>query len=176
MTTASGLLIGLLAVAAALLVVAARVSKAIADARREETVRHLQALFAPALQAVQDDPRRYLAWYPLVRSARKIFPGAFAALDGASGGEFPFPARQISDAHAQWTADWLAWEQANDGEYALKSATLQEELAAAGESATPLGRARVAAIEREKLERYQVRYQEYIRTAKALQALQGPDA
>ena len=34
-----------------------------------------------------------------------------------------------------------------------------------------MGRARLAALDREKLERYQDRYQQYIRTAKALQAL-----
>jgi hypothetical protein len=56
----------------------------------------------------------------------------------------------------------------------LKASSLQEELTRTGEVATPLGRARVAALEREKLERYQDRYQEYIRAAKALQALLEP--
>lgn len=177
MTTASGVvLVGLLAVAAAVVFAAVRVSGAVADARREAAVRDLLALFAPARRAVQQDPRGYLAWYPVVRSARKLFPGAFAALDGASEGAFPFSARQVADAHAQWTAEWLAWERTHDGEYALRAQTLEQELAAAGESATPVGRARMAALEREKLDRYQQRYQEYIRTARALQALQDDGA
>jgi hypothetical protein len=36
---------------------------------------------------------------------------------------------------------------------------------------SPLGRARLDAVEREKLERYQRRYEEYTRTSKGLQAL-----
>jgi hypothetical protein len=35
-------------------------------------------------------------------------------------------------------------------------------------------RARLDAVEREKLETYQRRYEEYVRVAKALQALSGP--
>lgn len=167
-------MIGVLTVALAVVFAAVRVSSALAEARREATVRHLQALFAPAQQAVQDDPRRLLVWVPAARASRRLFPDVFAVLDDASGGEFPFPARQVAEAHAQWTAEWLAWELAHDGEYALKASTLDEELRATGESATPLGRARMAALEREKLERYQQRYQEYIRTARALQALQAP--
>jgi hypothetical protein len=112
-----------------------------------------------------------LTWYPLAQASRRLFPEACAALDAAAGRPFPFTQAQLQDAHARWTASWLAWERSHDGEYALKASALQEELTRAGEVATPLGRARVAALEREKLERYQDRYQEYVRAAKALQAL-----
>ena len=92
-------------------------------------------------------------------------------LDQASGGTFPFSREHLQDAHARWTADWLTWERAHDGEYALRTAALQDELARGAEATTTMGRARTAALEREKLERYHERYQQYIRTAKALQAL-----
>jgi hypothetical protein len=75
---------------------------------------------------------------------------------------------EIQAAHAQWTADWLAWERAHDAEYKLKAAAAEADLAAAN---TPVARARLEATEREKLELYQRRYQEYVRVAKALQAL-----
>ena len=45
---------------------------------------------------------------------------------------------------------------------------MQDEIARAGGQATTLLRTRLAAVEQEKLERYQQRYEEYIKTAKAL--------
>jgi hypothetical protein len=151
--------------------VAVQIVSAIDRASRAATIRHLQALFAPALQTVERDPQLLLTWYPLAQASRRLFPEACAALDAASGRTFPFTQAQVQDAHAQCTASWLVWERSHDGESALKASALQEELTRAGEVATPLGRARVAALEREKLERYQDRYQQYIRAAKALQAL-----
>jgi hypothetical protein len=51
----------------------------------------------------------------------------------------------------------------------LKAAAIEEEL---GErTASPYGRARLDAVERDKLERYQRRYEEYTRTSRGLQAL-----
>jgi hypothetical protein len=129
----------------------------------------LLTLFAPALADTQRDPRAFLVWQPIARTARQIFPEEFAALDRAMGGTFPFSAERIEAAHAAWTADWLAWEHAHDTEYKVKAATAQHELAAAGGS--DVARARLDAVEREKLDLYQRRYAEYVRTAKALQAL-----
>ena len=126
-------------------------------------------LFAPAIAATQQDPRAFLVWQPLAKAARQLFPEEFAAIDRAMGGTFPFPGERIDAAHSQWTADWLAWELAHDTEYKLKAAIAEQELAAQGGS--PVARARLAAVEREKLELYQRRYAEYVRTAKALQAL-----
>ena len=73
-------------------------------------------------------------------------------------------------AHAQWTADWLAWERAHDSEYKLKAAVAAAELAAAGDSQVARGKA--DAVEREKLDLYQRKYAEYVRVAKALHGLQ----
>ena len=53
----------------------------------------------------------------------------------------------------------------------LKAAAVEEELNRADSS--PVLRARLDAVEREKLELYQRRYAEYVRVAKALQALVG---
>ena len=114
-------------------------------------------------------PRALLEWQPLARAARELFPEEFAALDRAAGAAFPFSAEAIQAAHARWTAEWLGWERSHDAEYKVKAAAVERELAASGGS--PIVRARLEAVEREKLERYQRRYEEYVRTAKALQAL-----
>ena len=63
------------------------------------------------------------------------------------------------------------WERTHDAEFKLKAAAVESELDASG--STPLLRAQLEAVEREKLEQYQRRYEEYVRTAKALQALQS---
>ena len=65
--------------------------------------------------------------------------------------------------------EWLAWERTHDAECKLRVATVEHELGEAID--TPFGRARLAAVDRDKLDRYQRRYEEYTRTAKALQAL-----
>ena len=134
-----------------------------------ERVATLLALFAPALAASQQDPRTFLVWQPIAKAARQLFPEEFAALDRASGGRFPFPVERVEAAHARWTADWLAWEFAHDTEYKLKAAAAHQELTEHGGSA--VARARLDAIEREKLDLYQRHYAEYVQIAKALQAL-----
>jgi hypothetical protein len=55
----------------------------------------------------------------------------------------------------------------------LKAAEVQNEIDRTGQSASlasPLLRTRLAAVEQQKLDRYQQRYEEYIKTAKALAA------
>ncbi len=136
-----------------------------------ERVATLLTLFAPALAAAQQDPRTFLVWQPIAKAARQLFPEEFETLDGAMDGRFPFSSERIEAAHSQWTADWLAWEHAHDTEYKLKAAIAESELVAAG--GTALARARLDAVEREKLALYQRRYAEYVQTAKALQALIG---
>jgi hypothetical protein len=126
-------------------------------------------LFAPALAAVQDDPRALLVWQPLARAVRQLYPLESAAIDRASGGAFPFGREMMAAAHARWTSDWLSWERTHDADYKLKAAVLQEELAAGSDPA--VGRARAEALEREKLALYQRRYEEYTRVAKALQTM-----
>jgi hypothetical protein len=129
----------------------------------------LLQLFTPGLAAVQADPRALLVWQPLAKTARQLFSAEFAMLDRAAGATFPFTTDQLQAAHAQWTAEWLAWEYAHDAEYKLKAATIEHEIGA--QEASPLLRAKLDAVEREKLGLYQRRYQEYVRVAKALQAL-----
>ena len=135
---------------------------------RERSLR-LMALFAPGVAAAVEDPRALLSWQPLAVTARKLFPEECAALDRACGTTFPFTAEQIQAAHSRWTAEWLAWEQQHATEYKLKAAEV--EAATQVSEGWPLDRARLEAVEREKLERYQRRYEEYVRVAKALQAL-----
>ncbi|MGB7220255.1 MAG: hypothetical protein WBD07_15760 [Vicinamibacterales bacterium] len=139
-----------------------------ADALRQRVVQILVS-FAPALDAAARDPRAIIVWQPLARAARQLCVEEFAMLDRATGAAFPFSRDRIEAGHARWTADWLAWERVHDGEYKLKAAAIEAELATSGSS--PLIRARLDAIEREKLDLYQRRYEEYIRVAKALQAL-----
>jgi len=166
------LLISALIIAAVVAWAAVVISREIGAAReadvRGRTLQLLSA-FAPGLGAVDGDPRALLVWQPLARTARQLFPDEFAALDRAAGATFPFNAERIETAHARWTADWLGWERAHDAEYKLKSEIVESDLAADG--GTALARSKLEAVEREKLERYQRRYEEYVRVAKALKAL-----
>ena len=138
--------------------------------RRDATAARMLETFAPAVAAVQQDPKHLLAWYPLAQTSRKAFPDAFAQLDAAAGGRFPFTKEQLQAAHARWTSEWLAWERAHDAEFAVRTAEVQDEIARASGQASPLLRTRLAAVEQQKLEQYQQRYEAYIKTAKALAA------
>ena len=151
-----------------------RLAGTVEKQRQAEIIQQQIATFAPAAAAVQQDPRLLLVWNPLAQTSRKLFPAAFAELDRAAGGTFPFAKDQLLAAHARCTSDWLAWERAHDAEFSVKAAEVQNEIDRAGQSAShasPLLRTRLAAVEQEKLERYQQRYEEYIKTAKALAAL-----
>lgn len=138
--------------------IAAQLAAARADAERGRTLALMQA-FAPAIAAAQSDPRALLTWEPLARRARALCPAEFAALDRAAGKRFPFTIDDLQNAHAQWTTDWLAWERAHDAEYKRRAAAAESD------------RAQLDAVEREKLDSYQRRYEEYVRIARALQAL-----
>jgi len=151
--------------------VVAELKAAREEAARTRAIALLQ-LFAPGVAASAGDPRALLVWQPLAKTARQIYPTEFAALDRAAGGTFPFTKEQLQAAHAEWTAGWLTWERAHDAEYKLKAAALEHELGTTNTvSAPPLTRARLDAIEREKLDQYQHRYQEYVRVSKSLQNL-----
>jgi len=159
-------------VAGALLLGVAQIVREMRAAREEAVSARAMAivqLFAPALDAVRDDPRVLLVWQPLARAVRQLYPVESASIDRANGTAFPFGRDMMAAAHARWTSDWLTWEQNHDTYYKLKAAVLHAELGAAGESA--VGRARFEALEREKLALYQRRYEEYTRVAKALQGL-----
>ena len=168
------LLLSALIVAGAIVWAGLRVAGELRRARGDAAgARSLQimTLLAPGL-TTSDDPRALLQWQPIAATARKIFPEESAALDAAAGAMFPFSQEQLLAAHGRWTAQWLAWEHAHDAEFKLKAALAESELAASG--GATLMRARCEAVEREKLDLYQRRYGEYIRVAKALQALQAP--
>jgi hypothetical protein len=163
------LLLGAAIVSAAVILGAFIVSRSRGGdgARRLE----LLVLFAPGVAAAAQDPRALLVWQPLAATARALFPDDFAALDRAAGARFPFSREQVEAAHARWSSDWLAWERTHDAECKLKAAAAEEELRASPGSA--LLRARLDSVEREKLESYQRRYEEYTRVSKALKGLGG---
>lgn len=144
---------------------AAARTAAVDDARLVQILR----LFAEGMTAAAGNPRALLVWQPMAVAARQLWPEEFAALDRAFGSRFPFTLDHLQAAHARWTTEWLEWERAHDGECKMKAVALEEEL---GERRTSAyGRARLDTIEREKLERYQHRYEEYTRTSRALQTL-----
>ncbi len=158
-----------------------RAGRDAASARRIQ----LLALFGPALDQAAADPRALLTWAPLASTARALFAADCAEIARASGAQFPFSDDFVQRAHARWTADWLAWERTHDGVYKLTAAEAQAALAAAtaaviaggrtedAQTTSALARARVDNVEREKLELYQRRYEEYVRIAKALQTSQS---
>ena len=164
--------IGAIVIAVAIVVAAGQIVTELkrggAERSRDRQV-SIAALFAPALGQVQDDPKALLTWQPLAATLRKQFPQEFAALDAAAGSKFPFSNDVIAAAHARWTTEWLAWERTHDATYKMKAAEVQQELQ--GGADTTAARARLDAIEHEKLDTYQRRYEHYIRVAKALQAL-----
>ena len=159
-----------LLVAAAGVVVLWRLAAAVEQQTSRATIQQVLATFGGATAAVQQDPKQLLAWYPLAQCSRKLFPDAFIELDTASGGAFPFTKEQLQAAHARCSSDWLAWERAHDAEYSLKAAQVEEEISRAAGPVATLLRTRLAAVEQQKLERYQQRYEEYVKTAKALAA------
>jgi hypothetical protein len=162
-----GLLVGAVAVVAVLGVLF--ILELRAESRRTLAEKML-ATFAPGVVAVRGDPLALISWYPLAETARRLFPEVFREIDHASGTRFPFSREQVQSAHAQCTADWLAWELRHDAAYKLKAAELDREAALDGAAGSIL-RARIEQVEREKLELYQQRYTEYVRVAKALAAL-----
>jgi hypothetical protein len=135
----------------------------------QERQLQLLALFAPGIAAASEDPRALLVWQPLASTARALFPDDFAAIERAAGTTFPFTREQIEAAHARWSTEWLAWERTHDADYKLKAAAAEEELRASPESMVL--RTRLESVQREKLERYQRRYEEYTRVSKALKLL-----
>ena len=165
-------LVGSLIVAAVVWIAAQKILADMARTRDEAArgrTLQIMALFAPAMEEARTDPRSLLVWQPLAKAARGLMPEEFASLDRTFGTTFPFSNEVIQAAHAQWSSDWLAWERAHDAEYKRRAAEVQDEIAASG--ATPALRAKLDIVESEKLELYQRRYVEYVRTAKALQAL-----
>jgi len=160
----------LLVVGAVLAYVLWRLGDEVKRRRYDATIQQLLATFAPAAAAVQQDPKQLVVWYPLAQTSRKLFPDAFKSLDEAAGGAFPFTKEQLKAAHARCSSDWLAWERAHDAEYAVKIAQVQDEIGRTQGPASALLRTRLAAVEQQKLESYQQRYEEYVKTSKALAA------
>ena len=142
--------------------------------RLEAQILDLLATLGPVAERARSDPRVLLAWFPIAEAARRRFPEAFETLDQSDAGRFPFDEAHLDAAHTRWTADWLEWERDHDAEYRQKSDAIETQLAqSAGAEATPL-RAQLEVVEREKLERYQRRYEDYVRTSRALEKLQAP--
>ena len=165
------LLVLLVAVAVGTAAIAlGRLAGAIERRRREATLQGMLALLAPAAAAADQDPKQLVVWYPVAQASRRLFPDAFAELDKAAGGAFPFTKAQVQAAHARCSSDWLAWERAHDAEFSLKAAEVQNEIERSAGQPSPLLRTRLAAVEQQKLERYQQRYDEYVRTSKAFAA------
>jgi hypothetical protein len=129
----------------------------------------LLALFAPAIAAATENPKAVLAWQPIAAAARALYPKEFSDLDRVFGSTFPFSPEHIERAHSRWTAEWLAWERRHDADFKLKAAVVEHELGP--EATSSFGRARLDAVEREKLDLYQQHYEEYTRIAKGLQSL-----
>lgn len=169
------LTLAVFAIAAAIIWSVLRITDEIRAAREQQARGRALAIahtLAPGIAAARSDPRALLVWQPLARTIRQLLPDECARLDRAAGAAFPFTADQIQSAHAQWTADWLAWERSHDGEYKARARVAEHDLQESG--GAPAARARLEAIEREKLELYQRRYQDYVQVAKALQGLIAP--
>ena len=141
--------------------------------RREQILASLLATFGPPIAKVQVEPREVVAWASVAATARAIFPDIFKELDAAHGARFPFPATVIEDAHARWTTQWLVWEREHDLECKRQASRVDAELASASAEDAPGLHSQLAAIEQEKLQRYQERYEEYVRVGRAMGELES---
>ena len=139
--------------------------------RRDRQIQALVATFGSLAAQAREHPRRLLAWHPIAEQTRQLFPDAFRALESVDGKRFPFSKELIESVEAKWTAEWLEWERNNDTEYRAQSAAIEATLEKAEASATQAARARLDTLERDRLEQYQRRYQEYVEVSRGLAAL-----
>jgi len=119
------------------------------------------------------DGRELLGWRRVAGTLRGLLPEAVREIERRTGAPFPFPPQVVEDAHARWTADWLAWERAHDIRFRQRTSALEAELRESGDLGTAAGQARLAALDDEKLQDYQRRYEEYVRVGRELAALAG---
>ena len=138
--------------------------------RKQEHKEQLMAvlLTASAAAIARAEPRELLAWQSTAKTVRRLFPDVVAELEAKGGESFPIPKKVAEDAHAKWTAEWLAWERHHDVEFRKRTSVLEAELKAGGHEHSPDGHARIAALEDEKLQSYQRRYEEYVQVGKGL--------
>ena len=158
----------LIALIGAVVLLAERARRDRRRLHQERLAAMLLTTLAPA--AVRGEPRDLLAWRSAADAARGMFPAAVGAIERHTGEAFPFSRDLIDEAHARWTAEWLAWERRHDVEFKQRTSALESELLDAGDD-TPAGRARLAALEDERLQTYQQRYEEYVRIGNGLTAL-----
>ena len=166
----------LAAVAAAVGLGAFVVARALRRRRRDAQILGLLATFGPAAERARADPRVLVAWHPVAVAARRAFPEAFAALEPDGDPRFPFDAADVEAAHARWSTEWLDWERRQDAEHRARREAVEAELESAADAAAPALRARLEALEQEKLERYQRRYEEYVSVSRALRQLAEREA
>ena len=150
-------------------------------ARRDRRRRHREQLIAVLLTSIgpavaRADGRELLGWRRVAGTLRDLLPEAVRTIERRTGQPFPFAREVVEDAHARWTADWLAWERAHDIRFRQRGSALEAELQKSGESGTASGQARLAALDDEKLQDYQRRYEEYVRVGKELAILAGGGA
>ena len=138
--------------------------------RKQDHQEQLMAvlLTGSAAAIARAEPRELLAWGATAKTARRLFPDVVAELESRGGESFPIPKKVAEDAHAKWTAEWLAWEHHHDAEFRKRTSVLEAELQAAGQEHAPDGHARIAALEDERLQSYQRRYEEYVQIGKGL--------
>lgn len=156
------------------LVVAERARRDRRHQHREQQIALLIAGVGPAV--ARADGRELLGWRHVAGTLRDLLPEAVREIERRTGAPFPFPPEVVEDAHARWTADWLAWERAHDIRFRQRTSALEAELRESGELGTAAGQARLAALDDEKLQDYQRRYEEYVRVGRELAALAGGGA
>ena len=136
---------------------------------QEQLIAVLLTRFGPVIASAE--PQNVCRWQEVVETARRLYPETFAQIEVKTGDRFPFSAKLLENAHARWTADWLAWERQHDVDFKLRASTLEADLERLGEVPSSTAGARLAAIEEERLRTYQQRYEEYVRVANQLRAL-----
>ena len=142
--------------------------------RRNAVLLGLLSSFGPAVAAGNADPEILVGWAEVAKTARRLFPDTFHQLDVAANGHFPFSGQVVEASHARWTAKWLAWERQHDLEYKRRTNEAEAAVEQAGDDRRDVLRTQLAAINQEKLQTYQDRYEHYVRVGKALASLDEP--
>ena len=159
---------GVLLAAGALTILGVLLLREMRRQHEQQSMLQLLATLGPAVAAARSDPEALVAWMAVAGATRRAFPQASARLDAAAGGRFPFSSELVDTAHARWTTDWLAWERRHDLEYKQRTAAAEQALDAATGDEAAACRLRLAAVNQEKLQTYQQRYEHYVRIGKAL--------
>ena len=152
-------------------------------ARRERLRQHREQVAALLLTSVgpavaRADGRELLGWRSVATALREVLPDAVRDHRAGHGSSpFRFRGRSSTTPTPAGRPTGSRGNGRHDIRFRQRASALEAELRGSGRVDTASGQARLAALDDEKLQDYQCRYEEYVRVGKALAALAegGPE-